>query len=356
MAGVATRTRALFSRVDEPSKPSPPELAPMASDPSTADRILEMLRAAAGSVRGPDIARTLSISRAAVWKHVRKLESLGYRIASDNPGGYRLEEASDRMLSNEIQRHLTARRIGRLVHHFDSIDSTNRHAMALARDGAAEGEVVIAESQTAGRGRLGRSFFSPSGVSFYGSMILRPAIPPGRAPQITLVAGLAVAQAIEAHARVRPALKWPNDVWLEDRKVAGILTEMESEADRVLHVVCGPGVNLNTPAEAFPEELRGIATSILASTGRRVDRPAFAATLFDRFEALYDEFLAGGLERLRERWDAYSMLTGRRVVVEGAGAPVEGEVLGLDADGALRLRGANGETSRAIAGDVTLRK
>lgn len=328
----------------------------MASDPPTAERILEILRAAVGPVSGPEIARALGISRAAVWKHVRKLEVLGYRIASENPGGYRLEEASDRMLPSEIYRHLTTRRIGRTVHHFDSIGSTNRHAMELARAGAVEGQVVIAESQTAGRGRLGRSFFSPAGVSFYGSIILRPSIPPGRAPQITLVAGLAVAEAIEKHACMRPFLKWPNDVWLADRKVAGILTEMESEADRVLHVVCGPGINLNTPSDAFPEDLRGIATSIFATTGRRVDRPAFAADLFAIFERLYDEFLADGLDALRERWDSYSMLAGRWVVVDGAGPPAEGRVLGLDDDGALRLEGRDGEVSRAIAGDVTLRK
>lgn len=328
----------------------------MADDTPTAERIVEILRAACGPVSGPEIARRLGISRAAVWKHVRKLELLGYRIGSGNPGGYRLEEASDRMLPNEIARHLTTGRIGRVVHHFDSIDSTNRRAMALARAGAAEGEVVIAESQTAGRGRLGRSFFSPPGVSFYGSMILRPSIPPGRAPQITLVAGLAVAQAIEKHAGVRPGLKWPNDAWLGDRKVAGILTEMESEADRVLHVVCGPGINLNTPPEAFPEELRSIATSVLAVTGRRIDRPAFAADLFGFFECLYDEFLEAGLGALRERWDSYSMLAGRRVVVDGAGVPLEGEVLGIDDDGALRLRAESGEVTRAIAGDVTIRK
>lgn len=328
----------------------------MASHPPTVERILEILRGAAAPLSGPEIARALGISRAAVWKHVKRLESLGYRVASENPGGYRLEEASDQMLPKEIERHLTTRRIGRVVHHFDSIDSTNRRAMALARGGAAEGEVVVAEAQTAGRGRLGRSFFSPPGVSFYGSMILRPQVPPGRAPQITLVAGLATAQTIEAHAEMRPALKWPNDVWLGERKVAGILTEMESEADRVLHVVCGPGINLNTPLEAFPEDLRGIATSIFATTGRRIDRPKFAADLFSRFERLYDEFLTAGLSALRERWDGYSMLTGRRVVVDGAGAPVEGEVVGLDDDGALLLRGRDGEMSRAIAGDVSLRK
>lgn len=265
-------------------------------------------------------------------------------------------EAPRRMLPAEIASHLHTRRIGRVVHHFDSIDSTNRHAMELARGGALEGEVVVAEAQTAGRGRLGRSFFSPAGMSFYGSMILRPSIPPARAPQITLVAGLAVAEAVEKHSGLRPGLKWPNDVRLGSLKIAGILTEMESESDRVLHVVCGPGVNLNVPSQAFPPDLRAVATSILAATGRNVERAAFAADLFDSFERLYDEFLARGLARLRSLWDDYSILTGQWVRVEGGKRPVEGEVLGIDEEGALRLRAHGSQELRAIAGDVTLKK
>lgn len=323
---------------------------------STAAQLLEILRGAGRPLSGPDLAARLGISRAAVWKHVQRLIVQGYRISSDNPSGYRLEAAADRLLPAEIARHLTTRRIGRVIHHFESIDSTNRYAMELARRGAAEGEVVIAEAQTAGRGRLGRSFFSPSGVSFYGSLILRPAIPPARAPQITLVAGLAVAETIERHAGVRPGLKWPNDVRLGELKVAGILTEMESEADRVVHVICGPGVNLNVAAEQFPTDLRGIASSVLAVSGRRVDRVAFAADLFASFERLYDDFLANGLAKLRERWDAYSVLTGQWVFVEGCGEVAEGEVVGIDDDGALRLRGRRGDVVRAIAGDVTLKK
>jgi BirA family biotin operon repressor/biotin-[acetyl-CoA-carboxylase] ligase len=214
----------------------------------------------------------------------------------------------------------------------------------------------VAEAQTAGRGRLGRSFFSPPGVSFYGSMVLRPEIPPARAPQITLIAGLAVAETVERHAGLRPGLKWPNDVRLGERKVCGILTEMECEADRVLFVVCGPGVNLNVAKAEFPPELRRIATSVLAETGRNVDRAAFAADLFGSFERHYDEFLAHGLGRLRERWESYSVLGGEWVSVEGTGGNVEGRVLGIDDEGALRLESRGGEVVRAIAGDVTLKK
>lgn len=323
---------------------------------STAERILEILRQANGPVSGPEIARRVSISRAAVWKHVHRLIDRGYGISHDKAGGYRLEGSPDRLLPTEISPLLATHRIGRVIHHFESIDSTNRRAMELAREGAAEGEVVIAEAQTRGRGRLGRSFFSPPGVSFYASIILRPPIPPAVAPQVTLVAGLAVALAVERASGRRPGLKWPNDVMLGSLKVAGILTEMESEADRVLHVICGPGVNLNVPATAFPPELGGIATSILAATGQRVDRRAFAADFFGQLERVYDEFLKGGFAVLRKRWESYSVLNGRRVAVAGTGEHAEGQVIGLDDDGALRLRTRAGEVSRVISGDVTVLK
>lgn len=323
---------------------------------STAERILEILRQAAGPVSGPEIAHRVNISRAAVWKHVHRLIDQGYGISREKPGGYRLEETPDRLLPAEIAPLLTTHRIGRVIHHFETIDSTNQKAMELARSGAAEGEVVIAEAQTRGRGRLGRSFFSPAGVSFYASIILRPPIPPAVAPQITLVAGLAVALAVERAIGLRPGLKWPNDVMLGHLKVAGILTEMESEADRVLHVVCGPGVNLNVPAAAFPPDLRDIATSILSTTGHRVDRRAFAADFFAQLERLYDEFLKGGFAVLRKRWESYSILNGRRVAIAGIGERAEGKVIGLDDDGALRVRTRAGEVSRVISGDVTLLK
>jgi BirA family biotin operon repressor/biotin-[acetyl-CoA-carboxylase] ligase len=325
---------------------------------STADRILEMLREAKRPVRGPEIAGRLGISRAAVWKHVHRLIAAGYTIArTRTPGdgrGYRLEAAPDRLLPAEVYARLSTARFGRTIHHFESTDSTQRHAMELARRGAAEGEVVIAEAQTGGRGRLGRSFFSPPWVSLYASIILRPRIPPSRAPQITLVAGLAVAEAVEAHAGARPGIKWPNDVWLGDRKVSGILTEMEAEADRVLFVVSGIGVNLNVPKTGFPPELRTTATSILAATGRRVDRRQFAADLLASFERLYDEFVTRGFAALRERWEARSLLTGRQVTVEGSGERATGRVIGIADDGSLRVRTAAGEVSRVVSGDVTL--
>ena len=322
----------------------------------TRSRVLEILRDAREPVPGPVLAEELGISRAAVWKQIERLVDAGYRIERDRERGYRLMEAPDRLLPAEIEPRLATKRIGRVLHHFDAIDSTNRAAMERGREGGVEGEVFLAEEQTRGRGRLGRSFFSPKGMSLYASLLLRPPIPPAVAPRITLVAGLAVAETVERHAGARPGLKWPNDVHLAGRKVAGILTEMEAETDRVLFVVCGPGINLNVPEDAFPAELRPIATSIFAATGRRVDRCAFVADLFLAFERAYDEFLARGFGALRERWNAYSILDGRDVRVESGGDVALGTALGIDDEGALRLRTVGGEQRTVISGDVTLRR
>jgi BirA family biotin operon repressor/biotin-[acetyl-CoA-carboxylase] ligase len=201
---------------------------------------------------------------------------------------------------------------------------------------------------------LGRSFFSPQGVNLYISIILRPQIPILQVSQITLVAGVAVAETIESFSQLRPSLKWPNDTLLNGRKVSGILTEMETQGSRVSFVIPGIGVNLNCPREVFPEELRGKATSIFIETGQKVDRAAFAAELLGRLEKHYFLFLRQGLAAVRHIWESYSHLTGKRVVVDGAGRRVEGKAIGLDEDGALVLEGEEGRRHRILAGDVTV--
>lgn len=249
---------------------------------------------------------------------------------------------------------LSTRTFGHRVHYFGEIDSTNLYALRLARERAEEGEVVVADGQTQGRGRHGRSFFSPQGVNLYISVILRPQIPALRVPQLTLVAGVAVAETVESFCRLKPSLKWPNDTLLNGRKVSGILTEMETQGSQVSFVVSGIGVNLNCPREVFPEELREKATSVFVETGQEVDRAAFTAELLGRLEERYFLFLRQGFVMLRHLWENYSYLTGKRVVVDEAGRRVEGKATGLDEDGALVLEGEEGIHHRILAGDVAV--
>jgi BirA family biotin operon repressor/biotin-[acetyl-CoA-carboxylase] ligase len=320
----------------------------------TADeRILGWLRGATGAVSGEELARRLGCSRAAVWKRVGGLRRQGYRIAARPGGGYALEGAPDRLGPAELAPHL--RGSWREIHWLREVDSTQRVARELARAGAAEGTTVIAERQTAGRGRLGRQWHSPAGVNLYCSIVLRPALAPSAVPQIALVAGAAVAATVAAESGLRPAIKWPNDVLVDGRKVAGILVEMDSEVDRVHHVIAGIGVNLNAPPRAFPRALRGTASSLLIAGGRRVDRAAFTARLLAALEARYGRYLTVGFSSVRGEWESFSSLTGTTVAVASPTGEVRGRVLGLDDDGALLLRGPAGDMVRLTAGEVTVR-
>jgi BirA family biotin operon repressor/biotin-[acetyl-CoA-carboxylase] ligase len=239
------------------------------------------------------------------------------------------------------------------VHYCESVNSTNTLASQLARDGAPDGTVVIAETQTKGRGRLGRSWVSPPYRNIYLSAILRPSIAASTAPQITLVAGLAVAETVRDWAP-RAVIKWPNDVLIDGRKVAGILTEMEAAEGRVGFVIVGIGVNLNSEAAEFPEELRDKAIGLCTAAHAVVDRNAFTTHLLSRLEERYERFLHQGFAAIRPLWEGLSCLTGRRVDIDGGGERYTGVVIGLGADATLRLQGPAGQEISVVAGDVTV--
>jgi len=301
---------------------------------------------------GAELARRLGVSRAAIWKRISRLRGRGYRIEGSAGKGYRLVHLSDRLLPAEIARSYAPRRFAGEIVYRDEIDSTNRLAAELARDGAPEGTVVVAERQTAGRGRLGRSWASPGFLNLYCSVILRPALAPAEVPQLTLVAAVALAEACAATIEVAPAIKWPNDLLLHGRKAAGILTELDAEPERVRFVIVGIGVNLNAGRDDFPPELRRKATSLALASGRTIDRASFAGRLLTRLDRRYAEFCRGGFAKIAPAYEGYHCLAGRRVRVEG-GVQLVGTVLGIDASGALLVKdGARIE--RVVAGEVTL--
>jgi BirA family biotin operon repressor/biotin-[acetyl-CoA-carboxylase] ligase len=244
--------------------------------------------------------------------------------------------------------------IGWRIHYHREVGSTQEVAAQLAAAGAEHGTAVIAEAQTAGRGRMGRQWHSPPGANLYTTIVLRPKIPIAEVPRLSLVAGVAAAQALDSIAPSMVALKWPNDVWLNGKKAGGIIAEAVSDADQHLKcVLLGIGLNLNLAAEDMPAELRLRATSVLIETGQRCDRVALAAALFSRLDNRYMEFEAQGFEAIRPAWERYSALGGKRVTVVDGAARQTGVVLGIDSTGALLLDGG-GATTRILAGDVTL--
>ena len=244
-------------------------------------------------------------------------------------------------------------RLGHTVHYFSSIDSTNTVARQLALVGAGDGTVVVAETQTRGRGRLGRTWVSPPFRNLYLSVILRPPIPVTVAPQIGLMVGVAAAEAVSTWA-AEAVIKWPNDVLISGRKVAGILTELEAQLDRVACVIAGVGVNLNSPADDFPPELHDKAVSLCTASGAPVDRAAFADRLLSQLEQRYDLYLRDGFAAIRPLWERLSCLTGRHVQIDDGTRRLQGVVSGVADDGTLRLRDAQGLETPVVAGDVTV--
>jgi BirA family transcriptional regulator, biotin operon repressor / biotin---[acetyl-CoA-carboxylase] ligase len=244
--------------------------------------------------------------------------------------------------------------IGWRIHYFDEVGSTQRVAGDLAGEGVAQGTVVVAERQSAGRGRMGRTWHSPAGVNLYLTIILRPEVPIAEVPRLSLVAGVAAAEALESAAPGMVALKWPNDIWLNGRKTGGIIAEAVTDSRQGLRcVLLGIGLNVNLPADAIPPELRDKATSVRIATGRECDRIALAGTLFNRLGSRYMEIETLGFAAIRPVWEQYSALTGRRVTVVDAATRIAGVVQGIDNDGALLLQTDTG-TARIVTGDVSI--
>ncbi|UTG91396.1 biotin--[acetyl-CoA-carboxylase] ligase [Geobacter sulfurreducens] len=318
-------------------------------------KILELFRRHSGGVvSGEALSTLLGVSRTAVWKHIKNLKSLGYRIESVPSRGYRLVASPDILTPAEVSAGSSVRRIGTHVVCFRETGSTNTVASHLAAEGAAEGTVVLADAQTGGKGRLGRRWESPPGVNVYCSVILRPSISPLHSPQLTLLSAVATAEAIERTSGLVPAIKWPNDILVNGFKVAGMLNELSAETERVEYLVLGIGVNINMERDQFPGDLRYPASSLALEAGRTVERIPFVRALLESLDRLYDEYLLKGFSPVRDAWLARSAVMGRRVKVDGGAGILAGTVEGIDEIGALLVRTAGGSLERVLAGDVSL--
>lgn len=255
-----------------------------------------------------------------------------------------------------LQSRLTGRRIGGRLHCAETVDSTNRVAMELAQSGAPEGTVVIADRQTAGRGRLQRSWQSPPGCNLYLSIILRPAIPPHDAAQITLLAGVAVAETVASVCPEGVVIKWPNDLLIRGRKVCGILTESRTATGGIDSVIVGIGLNVNIARADFDPAHRETATSLREETGREHSREELLFLLCGRLESWYETFLKDGFAPVREEWLARSQMAGKRLRILFGDELREGVFAGIDRDGALLMADERGAVRRIVAGDATIMK
>jgi len=319
--------------------------------------ILSALRAAPGGVSGGELARKLGVSRAAVWAHIEALRVIGYDIEAGPHLGYRLLGVPDVLHADDMYSRLGRTRvIGREIQVFEETTSTNDLMARLARGGVKEGVVIFAESQSKGRGRLGRRWISPARKGLWFSVLLRPNIQPQAATQLTIASATALARAITLQTGIVPEIKWPNDILIRGKKIAGILTEMSAELDHLKEVILGIGIDVNLEANEFPAALRKTATSIRIESGQMVDRAGLAVAILRELDRDYERIKRGEFDIIAEQWQEHCSTIGAQVSIRVGDRVARGRAESLDADGALLLRGQHGHLERIIGGDVTMEK
>lgn len=311
--------------------------------------VLNTLKARAGEhVSGEEMSRLAGVSRTAIWKEIQKLREEGYKILAQPNAGYRLVGTPDRLIPQELTWNLAADRIGKRIHCYETTDSTMDVAHRLAAAGEPEGSVVVAEGQSQGRGRLGRRWFSPKSKGIYASVILRPSLRLSEVPRVTLVTAVAVSRAIQAETGLKPEIKWPNDILIHGKKVAGILTELNAEVDRVNYIVVGIGMNVNSGKNQMPAH----ATSIAEELGCRVGRVKLARLLLVELDKIYSEFLNQGFQAILEQWRGFAQFLGHRVRVMKENRALEGQAVDVDSNGSLLIRTDTGFVEPVSAGEV----
>ena len=321
---------------------------------SARTRVLAMLKEAAGGFcPGPEMAERLGLSRTAVWKHVRALKARGYAIESRSREGYRLSGAPDLLMPEEVLPALQTSWLGREYHYYPRTGSTNDEALRLARRGARHGCVALAEEQTKGRGRLGRSWLSAPGRGLTLSIVLTTALPVRDASQCLLVLALALVKVLLSRYGLPAAVKWPNDVLIGGKKVAGILSEMESEEETVRFIVIGIGINVNQRGEALRGPFRYPATSVAEESGKSVSRVELLASLLGEFEREYDRFLREGFAVFLPEMEAASGILGRNIKVLRGEEEISGLATGFTPEGGLEVLRDDGKREVLWVGDIT---
>ena len=323
---------------------------------ATKDQLLLYLKENQGNwVSGELISNNLAVSRSAIWKHIGKLKEEGYVIESAPKKGYLLSKDSDPITADEIRKGLCTKVFGKQnIIYLKETDSTNTRAKELAAQGAPEGTLIIAEKQTNGRGRRGRNWFSPPGGGIYCSLILRPTMQPGETPRITLMTAVVLAETLIFLMKLKLRIKWPNDILVNGKKLAGILTEISTEMDAVNYIVVGLGLNVNTRFENFPKEIKKTATSILIETGNRTPRIKLIQKYLKLYEQYYDMFKKNNFKPIMSRWRELADIIGKQIKVNVIGKTHIGEVVDVDNDGVLILKDDQGMLQRIFSGDIYL--
>ncbi len=301
---------------------------------------------------GQALADIVGCSRTAIWKHIEELRKEGFILEAVRKKGYRIVNTPDSVTESKIRLGLHTTSLGQAIHYEESVPSTQKIAHVLASDGAVEGTLVIADEQTAGRGRLMREWHSSKGTGIWMSLILKPHLPPQKAPQFTLITAVAVVQAIEEVTDLSPQIKWPNDILINNKKVTGILTELQAESDKINSIIIGIGMNVNHTKDHFPDELQSIATSLSIEQGEPLSRSLIVQRFLERMEALYSMYMKEGFKPIKLLWESYAISIGRRIRARTINGNIEGKALGITEEGVLLIEESNGVVQKIYSADI----
>lgn len=304
-------------------------------------------------ISGQKISEQIGCSRTAIWKHISELKKEGYEIIGVQKRGYQLLSRPDNVRPHDIKHDLKTKYIGHSIYYEEVMSSTQEIAHKLAQEGSEEGTIVITDHQTKGRGRLGRSWESETRSGIWMSIILRPNIPPNQAPQLTLLTAVAIVQVIENMTSIECEIKWPNDILVNGKKLVGILTELQAEADAIQSIIIGIGINVNT--KQFPEELQDKATSLYKENNeQKISRATLVQSILQQMEFLYEEYLDTGFEAIKLRWESYAISLGKFITARTLNGEIKGLAKGITNEGVLLIEDKDGHIHQVYSADIEI--
>jgi len=303
-------------------------------------------------ISGQSLSEELKISRSAVWKHMNELKKDGYIIEGLPRKGYRIIDFPNKMSENTLKWGLDTKWMGQEIIHKNSTTSTQTIAHELARDNAKHGTVIIADEQIKGKGRMNRDWLSAKNKGIWMSVILKPSIPPHLAPQLTLLTATVLADVIYKSTLMKPQIKWPNDILINGKKVAGILTEMQAEQDQIQYVVIGIGINTLHELHDLPKDLRNKMTSIKLSTDTVLDSNTFLQSLFTIFESTYSEYIDKGFSEIKLKWESYGFKVGKPISIKTLKRSWTAIFHGIATDGALLVKNSDGTIEKLYSAEI----
>ncbi|WP_106497426.1 biotin--[acetyl-CoA-carboxylase] ligase [Lentibacillus sp. Marseille-P4043] len=320
---------------------------------STRNKLIKLLASSGDHyISGQLLSEKLAISRAAIWKHMKELEKDGYQIEGKSKKGYRILKFPDKVSENTILWGLGTQWLGKTVIHKEVTTSTQHIAHQLAQENVDHGTVIVADEQTAGKGRMNRKWHSAKQKGIWMSIILRPNILPYLAPQLTLLTATVLADVLTKDTHTNPKIKWPNDILINHNKTAGILTEMQAEQDQIQYVVIGIGINVNQTHDEIPSDIKKKATSLLMETNKEWDTQTLIQNILMTFEKAYDAYIANGFPDVKSKWESYGFKIGETIHIKTMREQWNAVFLGIAEDGALLTKTLDGEMKKLYSAEI----